>query len=90
MTNPTAEQITATMVAHETHRDNATSWPALVTVGDWRVSYTTGSDVKGCVLHMYRGNYPTPTERDPRDGDTFPTYEHASAYAYLRGALRWR
>jgi hypothetical protein len=65
----------------------------LVPVGDWKMSYTSGTATGGMTrLQLYRvagpGSFKI-VERDPRDGDLFPSESEARNYALGAGRLEW-
>ncbi len=65
----------------------------LVPVGDWQVSYTAGTGLRGSVkLGLRRLSRPSfaIVERDPRDGDLFDSMEGAQLYALNAGRVGWR
>ncbi len=65
----------------------------LVPVGDWQVSYSAGTGLRGKVkLGLQRLSRPSfaIVERDPRDGDIFDSVEDAQLYALNAGRLGWR
>lgn len=57
-----------------------------VTLGDWGVSYTTGSHIQGCILNVYkRSGLETCPDCDAK---SFPTRELAAYHAFMHGHLR--
>ena len=69
------------------------SGDVLVPVGDWQVSYTAGTGLRGRVkLGLRRLSRPSYAivESDPRDGDMFDSVEDAQLYALNAGRLGWR
>jgi hypothetical protein len=64
----------------------------LVTVGNWAVSFDTSSEWCGSRLNCVRfapGASLKIEERDPRDGDIFPSTVDAECYALNAGRLQW-
>lgn len=67
---------------------------AAVCVDGWMVIFTTGSGISGCQIRMVKydqtAGWTAPQIVDPMDGYEFPSLEDAQAYAFERGALKWR
>lgn len=62
--------------------------PALVTTDGWSVSSTTSSHTVGAVLSVFRGFVNGRPRYGDGNGRTFPTSDHARAWAFDRGYLQ--